>query len=325
MANEGYLGPHLPLLLVIADTQSLLFKVDNVGPCYLSADQQRTQRHNRPTGKTKVVEWSKKELLKALKEKGVTLQQQQGYTEKELQDFEGNNCIEVSDIKEQIAPGWEGKPKGLMQVLGERGLIERALLEKYTLEGRNDAIKGKVDVCYSLRHLMAKCRDFKEEETAIQYLGTQLGVEVILTPKFHAKLAGKGVKYSWAHAKAFYRRMLLSRKRGRENFKHLVKDCTFNENVLTKERVEKFSSRGRVYICNNHHLEQQQQQAAADAAVNVDQNYTPSTAISSCRVIAQIPPNKQELLYCEIERLKKAFKGQHGCALDFDAALFIPS
>jgi hypothetical protein len=38
---------------------------------------------------------------------------------------------------------------------------------------------------------MAECRDFKDKETALQDLGTQLGVEVILTPKFHAELAGR--------------------------------------------------------------------------------------------------------------------------------------
>ncbi len=178
----------------------------------------------------------------------MTLQQQRGYTKKELQDFARNNCIEVSDVKEQIAPGWEGKPKGLMQVLGERGLIDRALLETYTLKGRKDAITGKVDVRYSLRHLMTECSDFKEEETALQYLGTHLGVEVILTPKFHAKLAGEGVEYSWAHAKVFYRRMPLSRKRGRENFKQLVKDCTCPVNVLTKRALRRFHRGcGRTY------------------------------------------------------------------------------
>jgi hypothetical protein len=45
MANKGYLGPHLPLL-GISDTQSLEFKVDDIGPWYLSADQQQIQRHN---------------------------------------------------------------------------------------------------------------------------------------------------------------------------------------------------------------------------------------------------------------------------------------
>ena len=41
---------------------------------------------------------------------------------------------------------------------------------------------------------MAECVDFKYEETALQYLGTHLGVTVELTPKFHAELSGKDVE-----------------------------------------------------------------------------------------------------------------------------------
>jgi len=156
-----------------------------------------------------------------------------------------------------------GEAHGLLQVLGERGLIERVWFEKYTLEGQKDAITGKVDLHYSLRSILGNCRDFKEEETALQYLGTQLGVAVLLTPKFHAELAGEGIEYSWAHSKAYYRRMPLSRKRGRDNFKQLVKDCTCPLNVLTKQRIQKFASRARAYICTYHHLYQEQQKRAA--------------------------------------------------------------
>jgi hypothetical protein len=304
LAEEGFLGPHLPVLGV-ADTQSMVFRADDAGPWYLTLEQRAIQRHNRPTGKTKRVEKSKKLLLEALQEKGVTLQQQRGYTKKDLQDFARNNGIELFDLKEQIAPGWEGQPKGLLQVLAERGLIDRELLEKYTLDGRKDQLTGKVDLQYSLRSILAECPDFKHEETALQYLGTQLGVTVRLTPKFHAELAGEGVEYSWAHAKAFYRRMPLSRKRGRDNFKQLVRDCTCPVNVLTKERIEKFASRARAYICTYHHLEQQQQEHAATAAAANEVHNNPVVA------------PKQELLYTEIERLMKAFKG-HRCALDFD-------
>jgi hypothetical protein len=141
-----------------------------------------------------------------------------------------------------------GKPKGLLQVLGERGLIDRASLEQYTLERRKDAITGMVDLRYSLRHLLAECHDLKEEETALQYLGSQLGVVVNLTPKFHAKLAGEGVEYSWAHVKAFYRRIPVSRKRGRDNIKQLVKDCTCPVNVLTKRELRSLHhGRGHTY------------------------------------------------------------------------------
>jgi hypothetical protein len=143
-----------------------------------------------------------------------------------------------------------------LQVLGGQGLIKRAPLEQYMLKRGKDAITGMVDLYYSLQHLLAECHDFNEEETALQYLGSQLGVVVNLMPKFHAKLAGEGVDYSWAHVKAFYRRMPLSRKRGCDNFKQLVKDCTCPENVLTKRGLRSLHhGRGHTYalsiILNN--------------------------------------------------------------------------
>ena len=309
LAEEGYLGPHLPMLSV-ADTQSMVFRVEDSGPWYLTPEQREAQRHNRATGKTKLVERSKKLLLEALREKGLMLQQQRGYTKKELQEFARNNRVELFDLKEQIAPGWEGQPKGLLQVLAERGLIDRELLEKYTLDGRKDQVTGKVDLQYSLRNILGECPDFKHEETALQYLGTQLGVTVQLTPKFHAELAGEGVEYGWAHAKAFYRRIPVSRKRGRDNFKQLVRDCTCPVNVLTKERIEKFASRARAYICTYHYLEQQQQQSVAAAV---------AATASSLTHVTPIPTHiKQELLFSEIERLKKDLKC-HRCVLDFDS------
>jgi hypothetical protein len=101
--------------------------------------------------------------------------------------------------------------------------------------------------------------------------------------------------------------MPLSRKRGRENFKQLVKDCTCPENVLTKVRIAKFAARARAYICTYHHLERQQQtQPGVHHPID-----------AGVAVAANVVPPKQELLYTEIERLMKAFNG-HRCALDFD-------
>ena len=102
---------------------------------------------------------------------------------------------------------------------------------KYTVDGRKDQITGNVDLHFSLRSILSECKDFKHQEIALQYLGTQLGVLVMLTPKFHAELAGEGIEYSWAHAKAYYWRMPIARKRGRESFKQLVRDVTCPVNI----------------------------------------------------------------------------------------------
>ena len=146
---------------------------------------------------------------------------------------------------------------------------------------------------------------------------TQLGVTVLLTPKFHAELAGEGVEYSWAHSKAYYRRMPLSRKRGRDNFKQLVKDCTCPVSVLTKKRIEKFASRARAYICTYHHLYQEQQKQAA--AQHEDSN-------SVSNADSPLSHKKQELVisYSDIERVSKAFKG-HRCVLTLTMVLSIRS
>jgi hypothetical protein len=75
-------------------------------------------------------------------------------------------------------------------------------------------------------------------------------------------------------------------------------------NVISKERVEKFSARARAYICTYHHLDLQElQRHGSDTTL---ENTTPNAR------------PKQELLYNDIERLRKAFKS-HRCALDFDS------
>jgi hypothetical protein len=74
--------------------------------------------------------------------------------------------------------------------------------------------------------------------------------------------------------------------------------------VPTKYRIKKSASLVRAYINSYHQLEQC------------------AGATSECNSrVADVPTAgttiKQELLYSEIERLTKAFKG-HRCALDFD-------
>ena len=108
-------------------------------------------------------------VLEELNERGVTLQQKRGYTKAELQDLMSNNGIETHKQIDKILPGWEGKSKGLLQVLWDRGLIDPQLLEKYTLEGKKDPITGRSDLQYLLQNLIAECSDFKDEETALQY------------------------------------------------------------------------------------------------------------------------------------------------------------
>ena len=117
--EEGFLGPHLPLLCV-GNTQCMKFKPTVGGPAwYLTPEQQQLQRRDRATGKSKFVKQSRKLHLEQLNQAGVTLQQQ-GYTKKELQSFARINGIELYERKEQVIAGWEGQSKASCGTLGER-------------------------------------------------------------------------------------------------------------------------------------------------------------------------------------------------------------
>ena len=59
LTEDGFLGVHLPFLRV-GDIQSMLFKPTDTGPWYLSPEQKEAQRHDRATGKSKLIERSKK-------------------------------------------------------------------------------------------------------------------------------------------------------------------------------------------------------------------------------------------------------------------------
>lgn len=67
------------------------------------------------------------------------------------------------------------------------------------------------------------------------------------TPKYHSELAGKGIEYTWAHAKWSFRRQSLRHKKNRDDFKTLVKTCVLKERI-SKDLVRKMARKARFYI-----------------------------------------------------------------------------
>ena len=89
--------------------------------------------------------------------------------------------IAIVKTVEKIKEGWEGKTKGLLQVLFERGLLDASNLKRYSLTGKKDDL-GTVDNSASLRHIMGMCNDFINEEGMLQHIANNLVVKVHLTP-----------------------------------------------------------------------------------------------------------------------------------------------
>ncbi len=130
----------------------------------------------------------------------------------------------------------------------------------------------------------------------LQSMGTKMGVLVDCTPKCHPELTGKGIEYSRGCAKNCYRKLPISKKKRMENFMGSVRRCLSDE-VITQERVIKFSKCAHEYICAYHTLHKEQQETDLPDPV--------------------VTPMK-------VEKLVKEFK-THRSALDFDYSFIMGS
>ena len=125
----------------------------------------------------------------------------------------------------------------------------------------------------------------------MECVGRKLGVEVMLTPKCHAEIAGEGVEYMWACSKGAYRNLALKEKKGKENFMMSVRKCLSDE-VLSVARIRRFARRARQYLIAYH-------------------------AVDSGQVSAETQQDCSNYGPVALEKLLGQFKA-HRCAMDFD-------
>jgi hypothetical protein len=239
-------------------------------------------------------EYTKPQLIEILeKEKGIVSPKG---NRQQIRDMALRAGIALTYEKRDIIQGWEGQPKGMEQILWERGWIDPTVTRKvYTVHGTKDSM-GAVRKDTSLLYLMSNLKDFHGQATMLQLKATEMGIFIDRTPKCHCELAGEGIEYAWGCAKNRYRRQPLKDKRGKDNFRRTVRKC-FSREVITTERVRLFSQRARAYILSYHKLRQEQ--------------LTKSSSTTDLDVAAVSPVN--------VEKLLKRFK-THRCAMDFDSA-----
>jgi hypothetical protein len=127
-------------------------------------------------------------------------------------------------VEEYKSRGWEGKQKGLLQTLWERGFIDenKPVMKYYTMTGSKD-LYGNVIPGTNLAELMDNTTDFVNKVTLLQEVLGRLGVTVHRSPKCHAELADEGIEYSWGFVKNFYRRLPLCKKRTKDNFRNSLR------------------------------------------------------------------------------------------------------
>ena len=159
LTKLGYLGIY-PSVIKEGDIQNMQYCEEDDGPFYLNADERLAKKYDKPTGKKKQRKYIKGELLAMLKSKGFELPP--GTHVRKVEDKCAELGVSIKTPEEDaIAEGWVGKPKGMLQVLWERGHIDETRIKQYTVNGKKDAY-GVIDLSKSLKNLMATCTDFAE-------------------------------------------------------------------------------------------------------------------------------------------------------------------
>ena len=198
-------------VLNIGDTQSMNFSIHDPGPFWLSSMDKLKTKYDRKVGGRKLKKLNKIEMLTELRKHGVDTISRR-FKKKELVELCRAKSIPTQIIEEEIKYGWANKPKGMLQVLFERGWIDTTKVQsprssRYSINGKKgDFIPNTTQLkkeCeqYCLTYLLNKCFDFNNEKCDLEHLCDRLSernsnsCSVIFTPKFHCELAGEGIEY----------------------------------------------------------------------------------------------------------------------------------
>jgi hypothetical protein len=140
----------------------------------------------------------------------------------------GPRNISTTIEEQKVKEGWLGKPKGMIQILWERGWVNSskamtARSMRYSKDGKKEDFgeDGKLKEAsrqYALSYLLQQCTNFKCEKSNSEHLATELSgrdttISILFTPKYHCELAGEGIEYCWGAAKGMYRKLPLNQKK----------------------------------------------------------------------------------------------------------------
>jgi hypothetical protein len=278
----------------------MVYQDGDVGPFFKTDTERQASKFDALTGVSKRKIRRKDAMEKDLRAKGVRAKG----NKVAIVELCKQNDIPHIVTTETIIEGWNGKPKGMLQILWERGFIDPAIEPAkaesfYTNDGKKDAF-GNLIPGTSLRKMMSSLIDFINEETLLQYHGKMLGVLVDRSPKCHPEVAGEGIEYSWGCGKGKYRRLPLTDKRRKENFRNSVRQCLDRMTVLTIERQRMFSKRARQYMLAYHSIELSKEKRESGGE-------------------AESSNAKLEMSAYLVEKIIKTYKSHRG-ATDFDSA-----
>jgi hypothetical protein len=253
--TEGCLGPYNNRTLTIGDVQSLVFTEQDLGPVHMKKDQNVADRkYDREIGRKRKRKTKNELMNELIAARGYNPTKQ--YTRKQIEETATEFGLDLEHEVGVILEGWRGKPKGMFQILWERGWINTTKkFSDYSNDGKTYEKDENGDIMpqylpFCLRYLLSECSDFKCEVTALEDLAARLSTEsstvkIKYTPKYHCEIAGEGIEYAWGFSKRFYRSLPLSRKKGIANFRKSVRESV---EAVKVENVRRFGGKIRRYM-----------------------------------------------------------------------------
>ena len=147
------------------------FGENNRGPWYLKDDAERLKRKHDHYKPEKERDRTKKDFIEELKKLEHPPENLEQRSLRTLKELARRNNISWKVTDQKLVHGWVGRPKGTLQILAERSLIE--------IEGMTQRSYSKA-FCSAMLDL---CPDFQEEATLLEHLAQQRGD----LPTAHAK------------------------------------------------------------------------------------------------------------------------------------------
>ena len=170
-------------------------------------------------------------------------------------------------------PGHEGAEKGLRQYLWERGLYfhhaenNSCKLKSCLDKGKGCPMMEKVEKGdkhfrphqFSMQYVLGQCRDFANETSALEEKFRDLGMILLMSPKGHPELAGKGIEFSWGVSKKYFRK--INNCVGKDLHSNMLKSFTvidLAQSMRNSRRTRRYrdacDTRRKTYQAHDCHL-----------------------------------------------------------------------
>ena len=124
----------------------MVFQQNEDGPFWMTAEQKILNRYTSLTGKKIDRSKNRDELEEDLVAQNLPITG----VKKDLIERAREHGVAVIISEDEAIEGWDRKPKGMLQVLWERGFIDETQVGNYTIGGKKDGF-GIIDRSTSLK------------------------------------------------------------------------------------------------------------------------------------------------------------------------------